>query len=83
MGHNKEWVDITEDVPSSTFSRQVPPEEGERYVAITGGTTGGSVEGSYLCYPAKTSLGDCPGEMNSTLFQQWLTTYLLPALPEP
>ena len=83
MGHNKEWVDTTEDVTSSTYSRQVPPGEGERYVVIAGGTRGGFVEGSYLCYPAKSSLGDYHGEMNSTLFQQWLTTRLLPALPEP
>ena len=83
MGHDKEWIDTKEDVTSFTYNRQVPPGERERYVVITGGTTGGFVEGSYLCYPAKSSLGDYYGEMNNTLFQQWLTTYLLPALPEP
>lgn len=83
MGHNREWVDTAEDVTSPTYSRQVPPGEGERFVVIAGGTAGGFIEGSFLCYPAKSSQGDYHGEMNGTLFQQWLTNHLLPALPEP
>ncbi|KAK8383434.1 hypothetical protein O3P69_019074 [Scylla paramamosain] len=63
--------------------RQVPPGEGERFVVVAGGTAGGFVEGSYLCYPAKSSQGDYHGEMNGDLFQRWLTTHLLPSLPEP
>ena len=83
MGHNREWVDTAQDISSPTCSRQVPPGEGERFVVIAGGTAGGFVEGSFLCYPAKSTQGDCHGEMNGTLFRQWLTTNLLPALPEP
>ena len=63
MGHDKEWVNTKEDVTSSTYNRQVPPGERERYVVIAGGTTGGFVEGSYLCYPAKSSLGDYYGHI--------------------
>ena len=83
MGHSREWVDTTEDVSSPNYSRQVPPGEGERFVVIAGGTAAGFIEGSYLCYVAKSSHGDYHGEMNSDLFQRWLTTHLLPSLPEP
>lgn len=83
MGHSREWVDTTQAVTSTTYSRQVPPGEGERFVVVAGGTAGGFVEGSYLCYPAKSTHGDYHGEMNGDLFQRWLTTHLLPSLPEP
>ena len=83
MGHSREWVDTTQAVTASTYSRQVPPGDGERFVVIAGGTEEGFVEASYLCYPAKSTQGDYHGEMNGELFQLWLTTHLLPALPEP
>ncbi|MPC53651.1 hypothetical protein E2C01_047549 [Portunus trituberculatus] len=85
----EEWViagsgmDTTQAVTNTTYSQQVPPEEGERFVVVAGGTAGGFVEGSYLCYPAKYSQGDYHGEMNDDLFQRWLTTHLLLSLPEP
>ena len=83
MGHSREWVDTTQPVTSSTYSRQVPHGEVERFVVIAAGTEDGFVEGSYLCYPAKSTQGDYHGEMNGDLFQLWLTNHLLPALPEP
>lgn len=83
MGHNREWVDTTETPISTTYSRQVPPGEGERFVVVAAGTDEGFVDGSYLCYPAKSNQGDYHGEMNGELFKRWLTTQLLPSLPSP
>lgn len=68
MGHSREWVDTTQAATSATYSRQMPPGEGERFVVVTAGMTNGFVEGSYLCYLAKTTQGDYHGEMNAELF---------------
>ncbi|XP_068245251.1 uncharacterized protein, partial [Palaemon carinicauda] len=83
MAHNREWADTTQEITSLTYSRQVPPGEGERFVVVAAGTNEGFIDGSYLCYLAKTNQGDYHGEMNAKLFKQWLTTQLLPYLPEP
>ncbi|MPC58238.1 hypothetical protein E2C01_052234 [Portunus trituberculatus] len=78
-----EWVDTTQDVTSITYSRQVPLGEGERFVPVAAGRTNGFVEDSFFCYPAKNTSGDYQGKMNSELFLRWLTTQLVPSLPEP
>ncbi|KAK3883272.1 hypothetical protein Pcinc_012401 [Petrolisthes cinctipes] len=83
MSHSREWVDTTQAPFNTTYSRQLPPGEGERFVVVAAGTDEGFVDGSYLCYPAKTNQGDYHGEMNGELFMRWLTTQLLPSLPEP
>lgn len=83
MGHNKEWVDTSQPVTSCHFSRQVPTGEGERFVVIAGGTENGFIEDSFLCYETKSSQGDYHGQMNGEVFHRWLTTQLLPAIPEP
>ncbi|XP_064083514.1 uncharacterized protein LOC135199419 [Macrobrachium nipponense] len=83
MSHNREWVDTAQPATSATHSRQVPPGEGERFVVVAAGTANGFIEGPFLCYPAKSTSGDYHGEMTGELFIPWLTTQLLPLLPEP
>ena len=83
MSHNKEWVDTTQSSTSATYSRQVPPGEGERFVMVAAGTCKGFIEDSFLCYTARNNSGDYHGEMNTELFERWLTSKLLPSLDEP
>ncbi|KAK3892202.1 hypothetical protein Pcinc_003953 [Petrolisthes cinctipes] len=83
MNHKKEWVDTSQPVTSATYSRHVPPGEGERFVVVAGGTVDGFISESYLCFAAKNKTGNYHGEMNSNLFLQWVTSQLLPALADP
>lgn len=64
MDHNTEWVDATHGVTSTTYSRQVPLGEGERFMTVAAGTRSELVKGSFLCYPAKNT----SGKMYSHLF---------------
>ncbi|XP_064115265.1 uncharacterized protein LOC135221417 [Macrobrachium nipponense] len=70
MSHNKEWVDTTQPSTTTTYSRQVPPGDGERFVVVAAGTSKGFIEDSFLCYTAKNSSGDYHGEMNAELFER-------------
>ena len=62
------WVDSTQAVTSHTYSLQVPPGDGERFMVVAGGTGNCFIEGSFLSFPAKYTTGDYRGEMNSELF---------------
>ena len=75
ISHSKEWLD--------TYSRQVPPGEGERFVMVAAATSKGYIGDSFLCYTSRNSTGDYHGEKNVQLFHRWLTTKLLPSLSEP
>lgn len=83
MHPSREWVDTSQPATSGTYNCQVPPGEGERFVVVGAGTVTGFINGSFLCFPAKNKSGDYHGKMNGTLFIRWLTSHLLPALPEP
>ena len=83
MSHGKEWVDATQPSTSATHSRQVPPGDGERFIMVAAGTESGFIDESVLSFVARNKSDDYHGEMNSELFQRWLTTRHLPALDEP
>ena len=45
--HSRKWVDTKQPVTNSTYSRQLPLGEGERFLLIAGRTVDGFVLGSY------------------------------------
>ncbi|XP_066958087.1 uncharacterized protein [Macrobrachium rosenbergii] len=83
MSHSRKWVDTSQPATSATDSRQVPSGEGEHFVVVAAGTANGFIEGSSLCYPAKSTSGDYHGEMTGELLIRWLTNQLLALLSEP
>ncbi|KAF0312579.1 hypothetical protein FJT64_016674 [Amphibalanus amphitrite] len=83
MCHSREWVDNTQTATSATYSRQVPPGDGERFIVVAAGSEEGTIDGSFLSFVSKNRSGDYHGEMNSELFIRWLTSHLLPSLSRP
>ncbi|KAF0301523.1 hypothetical protein FJT64_026213 [Amphibalanus amphitrite] len=83
MCHSREWVDNTQAATSATYSRQVPPGDGERFIVVAAGSEEGTIDGSFLSFVSKNRSGDYHGEMNSELFIRWLTSHLLPSLSRP
>ncbi|KAJ4426456.1 hypothetical protein ANN_27270 [Periplaneta americana] len=53
-----------------------------RLIVIHAGSESGFVENSLLIFQAGRATGDYHGQMNSTNFERWVNTQLLPNLPE-
>ena len=83
MTHGTEWVDTREHEQSITYSRQVPPGEGQRLVVIGAGSEDGFVNDAFTVFAARNQGGDYHGEVNLDLYVKWLQESLLPCLPEP
>ena len=76
----KEWQST-----DGTIGRNVPSSKGERLIiAHAGSKNNGFVSGAALVFPSKsTDNRDYHAEMNSEIFEDWMTRHVLPTLDTP
>lgn len=74
---NKCWKNVKETSPL-----QKKLSKGERVIIVHAGGSQGWVPNACLIYKANTTRGDYHSNMNFENYSKWLTTHLLPNLPE-
>jgi transposase len=74
--HQKGWSD------NSNEGLRKPISKGNRLIIINAGGEIGFVPGAYARWKSNSSTGDYHEEMNYENFEKWVTTQLIPNLPE-
>ncbi|KAI4454381.1 hypothetical protein MML48_9g00004633 [Holotrichia oblita] len=74
---NKSWQN-----DSVKSVRKPEGYDGKRFIILHAGTENGFISGASLIFASNNKVADYHASMNSTKFEQWVTTQLLPNIPE-